>query len=240
MSELFDVEMKDLKNLIKFYKKAPKRFNKVSAAVLNDFVFGTRKKNINILKSNLTIRNEKFLNSRIRVQKARKTQDVRSQEAIVGSIKTQRFSGWVEQETGKARKQTRTATLLARGGSKNKPMKPSARLKRSNQFRDPDEFPGSSGHNRSVAMIRMLAKAKWRKPFVIKGHSRIKSGLFKFRRKKLERLQLFKPFPSKLQPERLKWLRGGAKAFFKSNQVRDIWGKNLNRELLKNKKGKLR
>lgn len=238
-AELFDIDLKDLRNLQKFMKRAPKSFSFVTASVLNTFAFGTRKENLHILESKLTIRSQRFVKSRVRVEKARGNKPITSQRSEVGSISSDRFSGWVEQELGTPTKRTRISTVLARGGSVKKTVRPSVRLKPSNKFVDPDGFPGKQAEHRAWAMIAILARKGYRKPFVITGLPKIKSGLFKFNKGKsgqFKRLQTFNPRRSQLQPPRLKWLTGGSDRFFKRANIRQIWADALTRELLGKKK----
>lgn len=241
MADLFSIDLKDLINLRKFFKRAPKKMRSVSAGVLNDLAFGTMSESRKILQDNLTIRNPRFFKSRLRVEKAKKNQSLRSQIAIVGSVAADRFSGWAEQELGTRAARTRSHSLFARGGDKEKQIRPSFRLKPSSQFRDPDNAPGKTPHHRAVIMIKTLARQRYKKPFIIKGHKRIKSGVFKFNRgRRLERLQTFKPRRSSLQPKRLLWLRGGNKTFMRSTSLNKIWQDQIDHELLKGQRRKLK
>lgn len=229
--KLFDIDDRDLKKLIKFYKNAPKLMKHSVAGMLNSFAFGTRSRAMHIIRTNMNIRAKKFVDSSIRVQMAKASQEINQQHSIVGSISRARFSGWEEQELGKKTKRTRVATLLGRGGNVQKKIQPSARLKQSNQFVSPDDYPGTSRHNRSVVMMQDLFRKRHRKPFIVKGHRRFKSGLYKIKQKKLRMLQSFEP--RNVQPKRIRWMSGGRKAFFRKADIRQMWGKQLNRTFKK-------
>lgn len=101
----------------------------------------------------MIVRNKRFVASKIKVDKTHTRQPISSQEAIVGSIDGPRFSGWVEQELGTKTKRTRVFTRLARRGSPTRPAQPSVRLKASNDFTTPDDYPRLDDNHRAVVML---------------------------------------------------------------------------------------
>lgn len=228
-TQLYKINDKDIKRLIKFDKKAPGKMKIATAGMLNSFAFGNRKESLNIINRRMTVRSKKFVQSSIRVDKARGNQSIDKQRSSIGSINRPRFTGWEEQETGKRSKRNRVATTLARGGDFKRKIKPSARLKSANTFRSPDDYKGGSPHNRAVIMLQDLHRKKWRKPFIIKGHKRIKRGLYKILRKKLQLLQSFNP--RNTQPKRVRWLSGGTKMYFRKTDIRMLWADQLARVL---------
>lgn len=230
MSRLFQVEAKDLINLRKFYKKAPKQFQRVSANVLTSFAFGTRTESLGAINDKMTVRNKRFVDGSVRVVKAR-SGPISSQESEMGSINRARFSGWAEQELGTPTKRTRVATALARGNNPEKQIKPSLRLKPSNQFISPKEYKGRSEQHRTNIMIWDLMRTNSKKPFRIRKHRKFKPGLYKFVRKKIVAVQVFAK-ASKLQPKRIRWMTTGINTYFKKNPPRRVWGDSI-RHILK-------
>lgn len=229
MSDLFSIHGGDLINLRKLYKRAPKKFLRITANMLTSFAFGNRKESLDIIHSKMTIRNPKFISRMIRVIKARGNEPISRQESIVGSLTTDRFSGLKEQELGTKTKRTRVFSLLARFGDIKRQAKPSARLKPGNQFLTPDDFPGKSSQHRVISMLQILGREKHKKPFIIKGHRKFKSGLYQFYRRKLRQLQSFEP--DSPQPKRVRWLSGGRKKFFATANIRKMWANSLRRVL---------
>ncbi len=224
MTKLFSIQAKDIVDLIKFYKRAPQQFQRASGMVLNSFAFGTRKAAIDTINDEMTVRNPRFVSSSLLVDKTPLNAKFTAQEATIGSIKRDRFSGWIEQQTGKRRKKTRVATLLARGQSAGKQVKPSVRMKPSKDFPDPSEFKNSV-----PAMLNALTRKKHRKPFILKKFSKFKPGLYKFLRKKIVKLQDFDS--KKAQPKRLDWMGIAIDKYFRAHPIRDTWADALRRVL---------
>lgn len=226
-NELFQIDLTNLINLRKFYKKAPKQFFKAANATLNSFAFGTRKKSLNIIKNKMTIRNQKFVSGSLRVQKSTGT-NINNLKSEVGSIKRQRFTGWKEQELGSKPERSRSVTKFARG-SKIRKLRPSFRMKPSNDFLSADdfEFKGVKSQNKSIALLSMLRRRKHRKPFILKS-GKFKPGLYVFRRKKIKRIQTFKQTK---KPKRISWMQGGRREFFRTADINKIWAESIRRVL---------
>jgi hypothetical protein len=115
MPDLFEMDDKDIKRLLKFYKRFPKGFQWATANILNDFGFVTRQAQIEAIQETMQVRNDRFLNSSMRVVKTRGSISVLSQKVIIGSRVRPRFSGWQEQIEGGGKK--RVFTTASRGGN---------------------------------------------------------------------------------------------------------------------------
>ncbi len=228
MSQLFEIEAKNLIRLHRFYRKAPKMFARASANVLTSFAFGNRRESLEIIKNKMTVRNERFVKGSVRVDKARGNVPLSEQQARIGSIKRDRFTGWVEQETGQKTTRTRTSTLLARGGNISRQVRPAFRLKPGNKFLSPNDFEGQSPQHRVIVMLQTLSRQNYKKAFVIKGHKAFRSGLYKLRRKKVMLLWRFK---DRKQPKRVRWLTLGRFKYFKSTNIDQVWANALKRVL---------
>jgi hypothetical protein len=83
-------------------------------------------------------------------------------------------------------------------------------------------------------MLRILERRRERTPFIIHGHHKFESGLYHFKGRKLRMLQSFNP--RNRQPQRIRWMTGGRRNFFKGADIRAIWTKNLNHVLKRGKK----
>lgn len=228
MAQLFDIEAKNLINLHRFYRKAPKQFARAAANVLTSFAFGNSGKSIEIIKNKMTVRNERFVSSSVRVEKARGNIPLSGQVAMIGSIKRDRFTGWIEQETGQKTTRTRTSTMLARGGNVSRQIRPAFRLKPGNKFLQPNDFEGQSPQHRVIVMLQTLSRQKYKKAFVIKGHKAFRSGLYKIFRKKIMLLWRFK---DRKQPKRIRWLTLGRFKYFRSTNIDQVWANALKRVL---------
>ncbi len=225
MSEFLDINASDLIKLRRFYKKSPKKFNLSMVNLINSFAFETRKEALKVIHSDMQVRNQSFVVSRMRV----KTANLSTMESMTGSIYGKRFTGWQEQEHGTKTKRTRIATSIGRGGSESKQIMPMNRMKPGKNFPTPDDYKADTDAHRVVVMLRALKKAKYKKPFVIKGRTKFKSGLYKFHRNKLRRVQEFKS--KKAQPKRIKWMTKARNNMFAKNNTRDMWAKSLKRTM---------
>jgi hypothetical protein len=165
MPNIFDLDQKDLKKLIRFAKKAPTHFRRASKDVLNDLAFSTMKINKDQIKRTMTVRNNSFVNSSFRVDKARTSSSISLQEAIVGSIRRDQFSGWDEQELGKPTDRERKASIRARGGSKAGRVKPKFRMKSGRRFKRPQQFKGRNFPFKFRTMLRVFDTRKRRELF---------------------------------------------------------------------------
>jgi hypothetical protein len=230
MSNIFTLKSSNLKNLRKFYKKAPKQFSWAVAGVLNDQAFGTRKTAMRRIGRNMIVRNPNLVRSHVLVEKAKGGQSIALIQSETGSIDKKRFSGWVEQETGERTKRTRTQTVLARGGSKQNIVRPGFRMKSGNPFPTSDDFGTGSKENRTIAMLATLSHNKFKKPFILSSR-KFRKGLYKFARNKIKKLQDFQP--SKIQPKRKPWLIPGRADYFAKTNLNTVWAQQLNRILQK-------
>ena len=224
--KLFDLDQRELKQLIKFYKKAPAKMTTASAGMLNTFAFETRKKSLHIINTAMTVRAKGFVKGSIKVDKAGFRDPINKQQSQVGSIVRPRFTGWEEQEDGKVDKRKRIATSFARGGNNSGKIKPSNRMKANNTFESPDDFAGKSKDHRVTVMLQVLFRKRHRKPFIIKGSRKWKPGLYRIQAgKRLRMLQSFEP--NKKPIKRVRWMSGGRKAFFRKADMRKLWGNQL-------------
>lgn len=225
--QLFAIKSQDLLKLQRFYRKAPRQFTAASAETLSSFAFGTRRKSILVIKNRMTVRNERFVTGSLRVQKASRSVPMNSQVAIAGSISRARFSGWEEQELGTKTSRTRTATRFARKGG-SRPVPPSLRMKPGNKFLAPRDFEGQSDEHKVQVMLQTLSRQRYKKPFVIKGHRRFNSGLYKFRGKKIMMIWRFK---TRKQPKRLRWQTISRDLYFATTRIDSVWANSLRKVL---------
>lgn len=222
---LFDIEAGDLLRLKKFADNAPAQFNKVAIGVLNAAAFGTRTNALKELRSGLIIRNKSFLNRSVIVDKANTRTTLGRAEATTGSVKRDRFTGWIEQQTGTASEKTRAATVFGRGLNPFKVLALGNRLRRQNII-NPDKYPGKTADNRATAMVNILRRKGYSRTFIVKGSNKFKRGLYKFdSRRKIRAVQRFQNQP--IKPKRLQWLTKGRDTWLSANPMREVWAKNI-------------
>ena len=217
--ELFDLNIKELVKLRKWYKRQPHKFRKATGSMLNDFAFGTRRSIVDLLTRRMTIRNPRFLSSRIRVTKARLSAPVNSQRALTGTMAGPRFSGFVEQEKGTPTERTRAATLAARSGAKSSQVKPRFRLKPSSSVVSMDDY----GVDRLSAFVAMIFKRKEKRLI------RIKGTIYKRKGKKLDLIQTL--HPRHKQPRKRPFLQDARVNYFRSINLKSLWAKTIHKYL---------
>lgn len=231
---MLSLDKRDILRLEKFYKRAPKQFMIASRGMLTTFAFQAREQQIKEIQSSMTVRNLKFIQSRIRYQKARgsRIDNIFSES---GSIQSPRFTGWKEQQTGAKTQRTRTQSLIARGEWKSQ-VKGTARMKSSNIFFDPDsEMEGKSTEQRITAALAGMRKGTIKKRnFLIRRKMRgklstLKRGLWAMKRRLLFRLQTFDP--PRLQPKRNPWHTRAVQKAMKRINLRTEWAKQITRVL---------
>lgn len=149
----FSMLTEDLKALARLFKKAPLKMAKVASGVLNTEAFGLRTSILKILDKEMTIRSHGFVKSRVRVVKAR-TGPINSIESETGSIFSDRFSGWKEQQFGTPSKRKRVGTKLSRGGEWQGKMKSGFRANSKMHF--PSDFNIENAKNKKHRLIIYL------------------------------------------------------------------------------------
>lgn len=235
---IFDIDLVNLHRLKKFYRNSPKQFKKATVMLLNNFAFGVRAETLKFLSRKMIVRDKRFVSSRLQVTKARPG-NTSSQVSTVGSVPKKQFTGWREQELGIPTADDRTASLLARRGSKRKKMVAGARLKPSVEFPDSENYFGE-GDNRVYSMLSKLGRENYKKAFIIKRHSKFKSGLYKFRGrkrksksgKKIKYVKMLQRFSSpNTKPKRLRWMLTSRINYFRKADLKTEWSRVLSRLL---------
>jgi hypothetical protein len=227
------MDLSDLRKLKRFQKNAPREFRAATAGVLNSLAFSTRKLDIENISRSMIIRNRRFVEGSLKVDKARRG-PIESQIAIEGSINRPRFTGWKEQQTGAAPKKKRTATIHSRKGSKRRQMLARARLKPGNKFYKPEQFQGKSLQRKFYFMMRVLG-SRGGGEFLLSRSVPLKSGslrrgLYSLRKSKIKRLQ---GFEGSAQPRRNPWHGKSLRMLSARNDMRKVWQQNIDRVVRK-------
>lgn len=227
----FNVKTLGLRNLEKFYKKAPKQFARAAAGMTNNLAFETRTAALINIASDMNIRSDRFVNNRMKVNKARSV-PISQQRAEVGSLPTSRFSGWIEQETGKAPLRTRTFGIAARRGKQKNTASAKARLKPANQFFSPNNFDlshAADGDHRIQIFLQLMSKEFANKPFIMRRkYRKMRKGIYVFsKRGQLKQLQSFDDMKVKRKP----WMKPARKRVVTKANVRKQWARAINHVL---------
>ena len=212
------VDLSEVDGIRKWYGEQPRLMRVASACLLNEFAFGTRTRAIQTIGEMMIVRNKRFVSSRLRVTKAKTSAPINIQESWTGSMATQRFSGWVEQEKGVPTNRNRFSTLAGRGGDEHKQMRPSIRLKPKHQVITQADYEPRGGPSNVGGFIAMALRKKETRLI------RIKGVILKRKRSKLEVVQSLK----RKQPRRLRWLRKARGLYFQHTDINRLWSRICN------------
>ena len=238
MSELFRVDNRDLKRLLTFYKNSPRQFQRAAAGVLNTFAFGVKTESVKSISHVMKIRDKRFVETSIRVQKSNPSHALQGMRSQAGSIRRDRFSGWEEQETGLITKRKRISTTAARAGNIGNKIQAGSRFKSANKFINDSQF-ASKNHvtqgQRTVAMLRQMRKGSFKnKAALIRSGlpgnlSKFQHGIYAAKSGKIHLLQALDP--KYKQPRIARWMRPARQNYLKSANVKKIWGEQISRVL---------
>ncbi|MBE3063630.1 MAG: hypothetical protein IMZ69_01265 [Spirochaetes bacterium] len=153
------MDLHEFKELYDFFQRMPELVRPAVAQLLNDLAFRGREVAIDTLGKRVIIRNRRFALSRMRVQKTG-AKPIAQQQVILGSISSERFSGWAEFQRGGNPQRNRVFSLLARGGQKEKQASASSRLKPGTVFPKPEDWDDiANPRSRVQAMIRVMSES---------------------------------------------------------------------------------
>lgn len=238
----WDIDLTEIGGLRKWYGRKPHQMQRASAMLLNEFAFKTRDEAIRQIDKFMTVRNPKFVASRIRVTKTSYSTPIDRQRSITGSVAIRGakgrgdFTGWTEQEKGTAVARKRVSTIASRGGNIQRQMIGRSRLKTKNEVMEVNDKVPLGGTGNIAGFIAMLARSGYKGIIHIKDRFYIigkgrqmlagpvmpgRSGLFK----QLELVQRTK----KEQPKRIKWLRTARAVYFKKHPPQRTWDGLMNR-----------
>lgn len=227
----FKVDTKGLKEYRRLMKKMPRKMVPIVGFTLNDFAFGTRDESIKYINASMTVRNQAFVKRNLWAQRAKFAAGINGMQSIAGSTRKDRFTGWKEQVQGSDMPRERAITTAARGGSRVRQVRRTARLKPGAKWDEPRQFKGDTARQRANAMLQELGRSRKRKPFMIYGHRSIESGLYMFGggakgSRKLIALQIFnRPVRVGRDP----WHKKAAQRYFRAHPAGRTFAKNANK-----------
>lgn len=218
------VDLHELDGLRRWYGKNTKLVRVASARMLNAFAVGTRLGAIEQINKTMTVRNKGFVGRQLRYTNASTNAPVNTQVSWAGSIGKARFSGWQEQEKGTKPLVNRHAMILGgRGGSIQKQMRPSIRLKSGVELVTPhtEGYNPRGGATNIGGFFAMIRRKKENRPILL---ARFKT-LYKRKGKKIQAAQQF----NRKQPKVNHWLKRARAIYFKRTNIGLLWRNTCNR-----------
>lgn len=222
----FTADLRDIKKLERFFKKAPELIKPATANLLTSLAFKTREYDIENISRGMTVRNKKFIESSLRIKKATPG-NIDRQQALVYSVVRGKFTGWEEQETGKQIPRP-TTTREARGGNKRAVMRPRYRLKTSNKFYKPTQFEGKTLQRKFYFMMRVMG-SRGGGEFILSQKIPTKRGalgrgLYSFTGHKITRMQ---NFDKKMHIRGFRWRNLSIDKLHSRNDIYKLWATSL-------------
>lgn len=239
-------DIKDVKTLSRFFKRGPDLAVESIVLTLNDLAFSTRRDLIETIGRNMHIRDQRFVNGRMQVQKAR-GRNISRAVAEVGSVNKSRFTGWVEQETGEPDERERTYSVHSRGGAEANRVQPSRSRKRSNDVLKMSDFNLGNAKNqthRAIIFMQIIDRKHRNKMFFLpKDHGKLLGNSVyliggrrrrKTRRAKatggaLRRVSRDHTMRTGKQP----WMQPTLRGSVSKSLIRERWAHNVNKSLLR-------
>lgn len=239
MSIDLQISDRELREWRRIMFRFPREFKRASANTLNAYAFGTRKIALRNIKREMHMRNTRFVQGRVQVQKALGYQPIGAQYSEVGSVAAPRFTGWEEQESGApASNKGRFATLLGRGGAEPKQITGQYRFKPGRTFDSPNDIRVRDTISKRGRVIKFLyerSHGRKRKPFLILGHPGFVGGLYKFKaggRRYGRKLQLLQGIHQRAaRVRRVRWMSAASDKYLGSVDPYRVWERALMRAL---------
>ena len=216
-SDFLRMDFTEFSKLARFFEQFPVEARAATAQFLNNMGFLAKANTplVMALSGKMHIRNQKFVGSRIRVQKT-SAKPIEQQRVLVGSVAGERFTGWIEQQRGTEPERGRVFALLSRDGDVKKQAKRSTRLLPDLDIVSTDDEPVQSG-SRAQALIRDMAKNAPSKTFIIRRGYGMRPGLYKIKSKggftmpstgrTAPKIQMLQAFDKKPKPKRWPWIQ---------------------------------
>lgn len=224
MASIFDVSDKTFKHLEEIFKQSPKDFKKVSASVVTNMAFGTRKTAIKTIHNQMTVRSSAFVNRAFKVSRASLSAPIDAQSATLETRPDVVKSGWTEQEFGKRQSRSGTVGKGARQGWNKqipKRFRNKGRVYRTSDFR----FKAKTKQGRTKGLISYMYRRHKGKQFMIEQKTyNLEPGRVVFYKNRLQRLSYFK---AKHQPRTKPWLNPSAQRYQNSQSLERLWDKAL-------------
>jgi hypothetical protein len=222
--------LKELNDLQKLLKRGPRAVKYVNTNFVNNLAFQAKKLMPGFIDRDMKVRNRRFVNRQIRVQKARASETTPT--SFMGSVYGNNFTGWRENFLGVQTKKQYAATPLGRTGkSEEGQVRRGFRLSNKNDsLRQGDFGLGLSDHE-TVVFLQILDRENEQRPFYIqKKYKKLSRGMYVMRSHKIKRVYDLEK--KRRQPvRRSRALQDSADTVLSRRAARATWVKELKRQL---------
>jgi len=222
------ITMLDEKGFKKMLKRLPQQTVNAAARTLSDMAYTSRMHGLTVLNRVMTIRNPSFIRAALQYSPVDRISSVMNPQSFTnitrlksayGSVQRNRFSGWIEQETGQKTEFERTPTFAARTMKWDKQIEKRLRMTRSAKIKHLSDFPGATRKEQMGLMMAFLYKQKKEQLiWLSKPYGRMRDGLWLFNNPRMskhhisgiqQRERTFTLIYAKkpLQPRQLHWMQ---------------------------------
>jgi len=224
---MFSVDTKGLEGYADELRGAAKRLQWATAYYLTELAWKTRDEAQREVEKTIEVRDKRFVQRHLVVNKALGRQPIDQQIARAGSYEGPRFSGWREQQEGGEKE--RIASHKARtGGSRKGRMVGRVRLKPGNRFRTPNEVVGAKNAAHQVFIfLRMMSRAP-KAPFVLdSGHPSFPAGVWtldgRHGQGKWPKPRLLQRFGADVKVKKNPWMTNARETIVKRTNIPALW-----------------
>lgn len=224
-TDAFSFSATDMILLRKMFKKAPMKMRRVTAGVLTGQAFAMRPVIFKVLNKEMEIRSPRFVRSKVRVEKARST-TINAQSSKAGSIFSDRFTGWKEQQFGKESKEAKIYTRFSRGGSWAGKVRPKLRRRQTNPLWRPSDFNirARSEKHRLIIFLQMLDKKKITDRFFMPDKlGRMQRGIYKMERGRIRRVSK----DEFQKPRKIAWMDKSIDLLLREVNIKELYADNV-------------
>lgn len=183
MANQFSVGGKGQKQLKKFFKIAPRAFQRTSAGVLNTLAFIAKPGMQQTLKRDNIVRTPSLLKKALKVQKAKPFEKIGQQESRVGSVLTARHDAFEAIDQGTPTKATQFTDAGRTGGTSRGKGKKEGKIG-SDVTEENDLKVSGSGDSRTISFLQQIQRDKTRRRkafFLPRNFKGMKKGIYKFK-----------------------------------------------------------
>lgn len=237
MADFFKMNTKDIKKLSQTFANMRKEIKRATADMINKLAFKTMENAKKRIHTTMTIRSKSFIDRQFLYKSASRFDNINRQMSVAATRKSERFSGWVEQEHGTRQGgkegKRRISKYHGRDGNWRNEAIGQARLKDNQKFIRP---PATDGKAVIPWIMKQKRKKGRRKAFLINSkYKTLRKGLYIFVGKgkdsELKRLQSFDNKPRKVRRNRfMTWAINTTKKRFNTakewdRSLKKIWPK---------------
>ena len=249
MPDHFSIDPESKRQLNKFFKSAPKAFQRVSGGVLTRLAIDTRKNMMREIGRNTVIRNPNLLKNGIRFRAPRgiKNKNISQQETSAFSLSRDRHDGWAAINNG-TRTRINIVTEEGRGGNFQNQAKAQAKFRTKHTQPKDVGLSDSMGEKDTILYLQRISaspsrrRKSWYLPVKFKN---MEPGIYKFvggsvraiskgsKKKKLvgAKIKRLNKTEANLKPKAIHWQDKAEHRTMKN--LKDVWVDNFEHEFKK-------